>query len=108
MSTTIPKSRVARLLAAAAPLVALVHDDGVEAPYPEEWWSPVLTALADATVEVPDEQTAAQFLYAALCDLQHEPGCWCDMANGNPMYRDHSPACKQAQLAQRAYSGFIE
>lgn len=41
-----------RLRAALAPFAALVHEDGVEAPYPEEWWNPRLTA-AKAALDNP-------------------------------------------------------
>lgn len=39
------------LLAALKPFAALVHEDGVDAPYPEEKWGPLLTAAAAAVAK---------------------------------------------------------
>lgn len=42
------KAENERLKKALEPFAALVHEDGVEAPYPEEWWNPRLTAAREA------------------------------------------------------------
>lgn len=44
-------------------------------------------------------------LYAALCDLQNEPNCWCDAGEGGPI---HSPACAYARDVERAVRGEID
>lgn len=54
--------REARLEAALAPFAAKVHADGVDAPYPEEEWVPLLVAAkkaleAEATPEPPTPET---------------------------------------------------
>lgn len=38
--------------AALAPFAARVHSDGVDAPYPEDKWGPLLSAAADALAAV--------------------------------------------------------
>jgi hypothetical protein len=40
--------RLRQLTAALLPFAAMVHGDGVDAPYPEERWIPLLQAAADA------------------------------------------------------------
>jgi hypothetical protein len=51
----------------------------------------------------PSTETAlrnvASQLYAALCDFQNEPNCWCDAGDGAPM---HSPACAFARDVERS------
>jgi hypothetical protein len=42
------KEENTRLREALKPFAALVHEDGVEAPYPEEWWNPRLIAAMEA------------------------------------------------------------
>ena len=42
------KAENARLRAALRPFADLVHDDGIEAPYPEKWWSLMLQAAKNA------------------------------------------------------------
>jgi hypothetical protein len=37
-----------KLQAALEPFAALVHEDGVEAPYPTEFWTPILVNANDA------------------------------------------------------------
>ena len=41
-------------------------------------------------------QTALDAL-AALRELKRGGKCWCDMAIGNPMVREHSKGCKMSQ-----------
>lgn len=38
----------ANMREALAPFAELVHDDGVEAPYPENVWAPLLIAAKEA------------------------------------------------------------
>ena len=42
------KAENKRLRDALAPFAALCHDDGIDAPYPEDWWNPRLQAAKDA------------------------------------------------------------
>lgn len=41
-------NRLDQMEAALTPFAARVHPDGVDAPYPEETWRPVLQAASDA------------------------------------------------------------
>jgi hypothetical protein len=42
------KAENERLRTALKPFATLVHEDGVDSPYPEEWWNPRLTAAKAA------------------------------------------------------------
>lgn len=42
------QSNIDRMLRAVAPLVARVHEDGVDAPYPERTWAPLLVEIKEA------------------------------------------------------------
>lgn len=41
----------------------------------------------------------------ALLRLQRSLNCWCDMAIGHPLVKEHSEACRQAQDAVAATAG---
>ncbi len=47
-------------------------------------------------------------LVSALCGFMHSgsDGCFCDVAIGNPMVRDHSPACIAARAALAKAEGW--
>jgi len=54
--------------------------------------------------ETPEEfavRMAAGDMFEALKGLMRSdnPPCWCDVATGNPMLRDHSPQCYSARGA---------
>lgn len=55
---------------------------------------PDLPALENAAL-----MAAAPDLSAALRGLALGSDCWCQMAIGNPMVREHSPACVAARKA---------
>ncbi len=48
-------ARIDTLKSALRPFAAKVHDDGVDAPYPEELWEPWLTA-AKLAVDADDKE----------------------------------------------------
>jgi hypothetical protein len=55
----------------------------------------------DSVNEFGDAQliAAAPTMYLALLALQRGPGCFCEIAIGNPMMRDHSGPCLMAKAA---------
>lgn len=46
---------------------------------------------------------AAMLVFKALQDLKLGDYCWCDVAIGNPMMRNHSPQCLNAKRAVEAF-----
>lgn len=54
-------------------------------------------AAANATYRRSQERV--QRLEQALRGLKLHGDCWCGVAIGNPMMRDHSDACKAAKAA---------
>lgn len=60
------------------------------------WGAPRLRELRDradaAAVAALRRAVAAEKVVAAL-----KGECWCDFGTGNPVYRDHTAACKAAQ-----------
>lgn len=59
-------------------------------------------AKGDSPSFASSDKNAAILLYAALCDFQNEPDCWCDAGEGAPA---HSPACAFAQDVERSMRG---
>lgn len=47
-------------------------------------------------------KSAALLVFKALMDLKRGD-CWCEVAIGNPMMRNHSPQCENAKRASEVF-----
>ena len=65
-------------------------------------------AFMAASDKAAEYRSMCERLAEALQCVGHNEVCWCGVAIGNPMYKEHSTACKRATAALAAYNELKE